>query len=192
MAGDLVDEITNYGYDDFVYMTHLLTYHTVRFIEETASRLGEDHAVLKGLLSEVKASETVADVKNWLTETCTLIYELFQRKQSGKTQELAVKLKEHIDRGYKDPALCADSLSVLSGLSSSYIRFIFKKTHGISVAGYINSIRLEFCKNQLLTTKNAITTIYKSAGYANYNYFFTLFKKQTGMTPVQFRINKIR
>jgi YesN/AraC family two-component response regulator len=41
-----------------------------------------------------------------------------------------------------------------------------------------------------VNTKLPVKKIYKTAGFYNYSYFFTLFKKNTGLTPNQFRLQK--
>ena len=90
----------------------------------------------------------------------------------------------------KDPTLCTDAISLLVGFSSCYIRYTFKKVFEISISEYINNVRLTYCKRQLDSTKYPIKKIYKSAGFYNYSYFFTLFKKEMGLTPNQYRFQK--
>lgn len=190
MLNDILLEVSYYDYEDFIYMVHFLIYHTNKFIEKMKKNLKNSYDILKNFVQEIKASETLEDLKKKLIETYTMIDEICQKNQSNKTFEIAEIIKEYINQHYKDPTLCTDSISSMIGFSSFYIRFSFKKVFDISISEYINSVRLEFCKNQLDITKYPIKKIYQSAGFYNYSYFFTLFKKEIGLTPNQYRFQK--
>ena len=52
---------------------------------------------------------------------------------------------------------------------------------------YINQIRIEEAKRMLLTTNLSVSEVAGLVGYDNISYFSTVFRKHTGMTPVDWR-----
>lgn len=62
-----------------------------------------------------------------------------------------------------------------------------KSKSGITVSGLIRRIRIEEAKNLLLTDSLAISEIAHRVGIDDYNYFTKVFKKETGLTPSEYR-----
>ena len=56
-------------------------------------------------------------------------------------------------------------------------------------AEYVREIRLEDSKNMLLRTSRSVADIANELHFGDENYFRRIFKKHTGMTPLQFRKN---
>ena len=191
LLDDIMEGVKEYDYEDFTYMIHFITYHTNIIIEKMKNNFKSSYSTFIEFIQEIKFSETIDDLKSKLIEVYTMMYEILQKNQSSKAENLANKIKEYINNHYNDPTLCVDSLSGMLGFTSYYVRFTFRKVFNISISEYINNIRLEYCKEQLVKTKYAVKKIYISAGFYNYSYFFTLFKKETGLTPNQYRLSKI-
>lgn len=80
-------------------------------------------------------------------------------------------------------------LSDYVGLSEVYLSALIKKETGMSFLEIINSIRVEEGKNLLLFTNKSIYEISHTLGYTYQNHFNKIFKKATGMTPIEFRQN---
>ncbi|MBW4079912.1 response regulator [Paenibacillus sp. S150] len=64
---------------------------------------------------------------------------------------------------------------------------IFKQHTGLSFVSYITRHRLLFAKDLLLATNKTAGEIAAMAGYSDYPYFRSLFKKEFGMTPRELR-----
>ena len=73
------------------------------------------------------------------------------------------------------------------GMSVSSLESKFKELMGISAYNFLISLRIEQAKELLTETSYQITDIAESLGYDNLFYFCNAFKKQTGMTPSEFR-----
>lgn len=65
----------------------------------------------------------------------------------------------------------------------------FKQIVGINFIDYLTNLRMEKAKEFLLTTDLKISEISELVGY-RHSYFNRIFKKQTGVTPSQFRQSK--
>ena len=77
----------------------------------------------------------------------------------------------------------ADRLNV----NSSYLSRIFHQEYGCTLTQFIHSQRMEHGMLLLRQTDQSVQEIAAECGVQDVNYFIKLFKKQTGLTPVQFR-----
>lgn len=83
--------------------------------------------------------------------------------------------------------LTVSQVSQVANMSESYFSHVFKKEVGQSFTNYVNSVRINKAKELLLHSDLKINEIAAEVGLENANYFSTLFKKMTGVSPVQFR-----
>jgi AraC-like DNA-binding protein len=61
------------------------------------------------------------------------------------------------------------------------------KEMGITLKKYVNTYRVEKAKELLATTDGPVADLAYQLGWASSNYFCTVFKKYTGVTPLQYR-----
>jgi AraC-like DNA-binding protein len=104
-----------------------------------------------------------------------------------RQRELIVKVKELVDARLSDRALGTAAIAAEVGLSSSYLRDLFKRREGIALLEYVGKARLALAKRLLTETDDSVRSICDQAGFINYSYFFTYFKKMTGCTPSEYR-----
>ncbi len=87
--------------------------------------------------------------------------------------------------------LTADlSLKTIAGklnINPSYLSDLFHKEYGCTLTEFINRERIQHGIRLLQTTSRSVHQITAECGMQNTNYFIKLFKKQTGMTPNQYR-----
>ncbi len=72
-------------------------------------------------------------------------------------------------------------------LGYSNFRRIFKMYTGISPARYIHDVKIGKVKETLTNTSHSIKRVAFEMGFENEDYFFTAFKRATGMTPLEYR-----
>ncbi len=72
-------------------------------------------------------------------------------------------------------------------LNPSYFSRIFKRSFGSSFKEYLTSVRIEEAKRLLSHTDYSLLDIAVAVGFENQSYFTSVFKKNTGMTPGQYR-----
>ena len=73
------------------------------------------------------------------------------------------------------------------GRSSSYVMRRFKAELGMSVGEYITKCKLEEACDLLIYGDRSLAEISAYLGYSSQSYFQNVFKKQFGMTPLQYR-----
>ena len=69
----------------------------------------------------------------------------------------------------------------------SNFRKVFKEYTGFSPAKYIQEVKFSKTKEELTNSSLSIKEIAYAMGYDNYEYFFTAFRRQSGMTPAEYR-----
>lgn len=80
-----------------------------------------------------------------------------------------------------------EALARLACMSYSKFRKMFKEYTGFAPAQYIQEVRMNMAKEMLANTSKSIKEIAFELGYDNKDYFFTVFRKVTGITPVSYR-----
>lgn len=72
-------------------------------------------------------------------------------------------------------------------LSRSYFAKAFKEIKGVSPIHYLLRIRVERAGELLVRTNRKVSDIAFGVGFSNQQRFNEIFKKYTGMTPLQYR-----
>lgn len=115
-------------------------------------------------------------------------YRLDERlTESTRTIELFIN---HLDESYAKP-WTLDLMAEHCGLGATRFVHYFKQATNMTPMHYLNFIRLKAASRQLLSEPNAsITTICYEHGFSSGQYFSTLFRKQFGCTPADYRSGK--
>lgn len=96
------------------------------------------------------------------------------------------QMMHYIGEHYAE-AICIADLAALVNLSESRAAHIFREVTGSSIMAYTEHIRLERAKELLCEGEGSITEIAQQTGYSTHSYFTSRFRRQTGMTPTEYR-----
>lgn len=145
---------------------------------------------LNAFISELDRLQTLEDINRHFFTLFEGIVPKIKHSTLTKHDEVMSKIIETIHAQYADPNLSIERLAELVDMSAMYLGRLFKKMNTKSVAEYINQVRLGKAKELLLGTRLSILEISEQVGFLNSGYFYTLFKKATGITPNQYRKNR--
>lgn len=109
-----------------------------------------------------------------------------EETQDAKTDSRIGFALRYIEENYMKP-LNLERLAQEAGYSVSYFESKFLKEMGITLKKYVNTYRVEKAKELLATTDGPVADLAYQLGWASSNYFCTVFKKYTGVTPLQYR-----
>lgn len=98
---------------------------------------------------------------------------------------------EHIRANYMNE-ITVSELAKICGYSEYYLMKLFKKFCGITCVDYINNYRLNIAGQLLLSSEDDVSSIAYQVGFNNISYFNRQFKGQYGMTPKEFRKQRIQ
>lgn len=94
---------------------------------------------------------------------------------------------------YVNENYCEDisvySLSKVFNINPNYLSRLFKKEQDVTFTDYLTTLRVSHAGNLLKTSNLPVNEIAEKSGYEDYFYFTRVFKKATGMTPSDFRMN---
>lgn len=139
----------------------------------------------------VAVRDEIQDIYQCSKYAYQLIMELISHFQNQeKIKELPSKIllcKQFVDRYYKEQ-IGLDDMARTSGISKFYLTREFEKEIGMTPGKYLTKVRLENAAKLLVfSTDINIETIAREAGFSCGNYFGKVFKKNTGVSPDEFR-----
>ena len=80
-----------------------------------------------------------------------------------------------------------DRLAALAGLSKFHFHRLFEGATGVSPARYQINLRINPARQLLRETKKSVVDVALDVGYTNPSHFAQLFRKETGLTPSEYR-----
>ena len=114
-----------------------------------------------------------------------------ETRQGGLADWRLNRLKDYILHGLNGPLSLAD-LAATCGLSPRHLNRTFKATTGVTLSGYIATARVTEAKRQLTQSDASIKSIAGQCGFQSASAFSASFHKITGLTPKQFREERLR
>jgi len=159
------------------------------------------YAIEGGL--EEESAFTLSDVYIKQMENCRTLYEL-----NTVNEKMAVDFTYRVaeSKNTKQPEYikpitqCMDyicrnihtrvSLELLSkevSLTPKYLSWLFRKETGQTLSSFIESQKINQAKNLLIYSRYSCNDISQYLSYYSQSYFISIFKKNVGMTPNQYR-----
>lgn len=137
--------------------------------------------------SKLYRMDTIDKIKEHFYNAFEDLINVLEAIQKDSNNYIANKIEEIIKTNYADQNICTNSLASMLGMSSDYIGRLFRNAKSISIAEYINKVRIEKAKELLESTNKSINEIMDQIGFSNNSYFYILFKKYNGVTPSEYR-----
>ena len=168
----------------FPYMSHE---HGWKNIEELCSDYQIDFKQLKmGCLEKPLISENYIHSASHILEAVAS-YVCMEHMAVLKHKTLAVQIDEYISQHFTEdidvPSICAHFQ-----IGKTHLYEIAKQCYNTGIAEHIRNLRIEKAKSLLTNRpKMQISEIASECGFSDYNYFITVFKRVTGMSPKVYR-----
>ena len=107
--------------------------------------------------------------------------------KEDKQKKVLEEILTYLDAHYRDVNIGQTAVADIFKMSSYTLSRMFKKQVGVGFAEYINSMRIEYAKELLLTTTFSVKEISAMVGFSSDAYFCRIFKVAVGVTPATFR-----
>ena len=95
--------------------------------------------------------------------------------------------RDYLAEHFPDSNLMLGDAARAVGMSESRFSTVFAQESGKTFTEYLTGLRLGKAKEMLTTTDRRSSQIALDVGYNDAHYFSYLFKKNTGMTPGEYR-----
>lgn len=140
-------------------------------------------ALDEGLVAEALRSEGLEAIR------ALLLSAIDCREGSGRGlgQTPVGRARRFLSQRYADPNLMLQDVAGEVGMSQSHFSTVFAQETGITFTQYLTALRIGKAKELLAATQMRSSEIAFAVGYNDAHYFSYLFKKQTGMTPSEYR-----
>jgi len=106
--------------------------------------------------------------------------------QKNHNDEIIKKVQDFIDKNIHEK-ITIDELAALASLGRRSFERRFKAATNNSVLEYINRVKIESAKRSFESSRKNINEVMYDVGYTDTKAFRSVFKKITGLTPVEYR-----
>lgn len=110
---------------------------------------------------------------------------------ANKTDSVVGWVKDYLDSNYCN-VISRNDLADVVYLNPNYLSRLFKKEMNISINSYIIEKRIEKARILLEHSDMPVHAVSMEVGYNNFSYFTKLFREKTGLTPNEYRKEKIK
>ncbi|MDY3249019.1 MAG: helix-turn-helix domain-containing protein, partial [Candidatus Choladocola sp.] len=126
------------------------------------------------------------DLRRWFQEKMVSICHTIGDRKEEQSDSVVKKAKAYIQEHFSED-VSLDDVSREVNISPYYFSKIFKEESGENFIEYLTKVRMEKAKEMLANPDLSIKEVSAMSGYADPNYFSRLFKKQTDMTPREYK-----
>ncbi len=130
---------------------------------------------------------SIKELEIWMINYLRVLLEYMEKQYSRKQDDIMLRARKFIVDNYANPELSASSVATYTGLSEKYFSTRFTKETGSTFIAYLTDLRMMKAKELLLKTDFKTYEIAALAGYNSAEHFIRVFKKNTGITPSEFR-----
>ena len=110
---------------------------------------------------------------------------LFEGQKSHEDEDI-LKAQEFIEKNYQDK-ITVDQLADMVAIGRRSFERRFKKATNNTVVEYIQRVKVEAAKRSFESSRKNINEVMFNVGYTDTKAFRTIFKKITGLTPIEYR-----
>lgn len=170
--------------------------------EQIGETMGELQAIIRGFLEEqdcqaVRIENTYDEaghgsagvLYDQIRQKCLLTSHghpnLATDRKKGK-QQIVAEIENIIQTQYAS-CLTIDSIAKTMHFTPNYIGMVFKSVKGIGINRYLMNVRMDNAQRLLRESDLPVGEIALQCGYENVTYFHSCFKKETGITPNEYR-----
>ena len=110
-----------------------------------------------------------------------------ERNRSGYGDSTISRARAYLSQHFSDPNLMLQDVADQVHLSQSHFSTVFAQETGLTFTQYLTALRIGKAKELLEATEMRSSQIALEVGYNDSHYFSYLFKKNTGLTPSEYR-----
>ena len=110
---------------------------------------------------------------------------IFQGQKGHEDEEIR-QAQEYIEKNFEEK-MSVDQLASMFAIGRRNFERRFKKATCNTIVEYIQRVKIEAAKKRLETSRSNINEVMYDVGYSDTKAFRTIFKKITGLSPVEYK-----
>jgi two-component system response regulator YesN len=172
--------IKNYIFVDFVLTVAKLVNELGGEIDNVIPELNS----IEMVLSNIQTTDQLRE------QTQKILFSALAYRDSqpnGQYKNLIRQAKEYLAQHYANPELSLNEVASQVNLSASHFSVVFSQEAGQTFKEYLTEIRINKAKELLRMTSLRSADIAYQVGYNDPHYFSSVFKKNIGLSPIEFR-----
>ncbi|MCQ6559278.1 helix-turn-helix domain-containing protein [Paenibacillus mendelii] len=168
-----------------VPVLRLICYDLLNTLLRTAADLRMNQEF--GSIPSLTSFETLEEFELMLVSLASRICQQAQRNTETDQPSLIDDIVLYVEQNFADYTLSLEHIALKFSVSTSYLSRSFKEKTAINFSQYMWQLRINKAMQLLVTTSDPLQIIIESVGYLDAPNFIRKFKKETGMTPGQYR-----
>ncbi|MEK0317182.1 response regulator [Cohnella sp. 56] len=176
-----------YGRNGVVSYVYSLLARLIRFFYDVGIDSQHIRNLIVDLFSHLEQFQTLDQIFDRVNEICITACEKLQESVATHHQQIAENVVRYIENHYMNADLGLNDIAANVSVSPTYLGALFKKIKGQNISELITQTRIQKASELLSHTNLRILDISEKVGFSNQYYFSAIFKKQTGLTPSEFR-----
>ena len=181
---------SNNGMTSFLFLNYVFvdvlvaSRNTIEEFGGDASELMQEYSDVSKFLSK---DFTATRMKATLTDILERTIDFRNAAAGSKHDSTIGRAKKYIQENFAKPDISLHTVAEEVNVSPNHFSTIFRQETGETFINYITKIRIEKAKYLLATTSMRTSDVGYEVGYNDTHYFSYAFKRNTGMTPKEFR-----
>jgi two-component system response regulator YesN len=173
--------IKNYIFVDMVLVT-------VKFVDELGGDIDQAISELSSIETMLSNIRTINELREQVRKILVGAL-VFRDGQTGSQYGGMIRqVKDYIETNFMNAELLLSDAAALVNLSSSHFSMVFSQETCQTFKEYLTEVRITKAKELLRTTILGASEISNQVGYSDPHYFSFVFKKNTGLSPTEFRL----
>lgn len=174
------------GFDSFAYAKHAIS---VRAIEYLLKPYNE-----RELIDAVEEAMQAVSHQNTMprrAEEARAEAEKSEGSETGRLHLIREEIRDYIEAHYMED-ISMQSAAAAMCYAETYFSKLFKQCFQMNFSAYLNEFRIEKAKAMMVDPRINVKDIGIACGYSDSNYFARVFKRVTGQTPSEYRLEAAR
>lgn len=130
-------------------------------------------------------------ILDWFETVVTRLYNAITETRGMSQNAMLVKAKKIVEDRLSDADLGLTFVSDSLGITASYFSSLFIQEMGVGFTEYVTRLRLERAKLLLADPSLKISDLAFRCGFRSASYFIAVFRKETGISPGEYRKKRV-
>lgn len=186
IKADMMAEVRREEVTDIEYLKKMYLFFLTSLFHITRDNVEKVEEQVAAISQEVMNAQSLEELNRVMDQGFEIHgYSGISNKDYSVPVRNAIRyMEEH----YPESLALGDVAGYVS-LSSEYLSRLFKEETGVKFVVYLNNIRLKHALRLLETTSLKVYEVAEQVGYSNLSYFSTVFKKNFGQNPFDYKNN---